>query len=199
VPGSALIVFTKNPVAGKVKTRIAAVLGEDQALEIHQQLVRRTVKTVSILAQDIFVYYSDAMELSDIWDTLSVQKRVQSGESLGARMTNAFRDVLFAYEKVLCIGTDCPQLTMQHITHAFDALSHADIVIGPATDGGYYLIGMRDFFPWLFEDIAWSTGVVFSTTLKKCLDTGYGLKLLPVLSDVDTAKEWDQLSEFVAE
>lgn len=193
-----LIIFTKNPVHGEVKTRLAASIGHDKALDIYQQLVACTYSTVKPLACNKVVYYSDNIPKQDIWND-EFTKSIQQGSDLGERMSNAFKEVFAqGYKKAVIIGTDCPSIDQQLLADAFAKLNTYDAVIGPAADGGYYLMGMKEHYE-LFDNIAWSTPGVLAATLKKCDDLGLSYFLLPVLNDIDEEKDLEHLKPLANE
>jgi rSAM/selenodomain-associated transferase 1 len=182
----ALLIFTKNPEAGKVKTRLAATLGDEAALSIYRQLLLHTVSATEYLPVDKFVFYSNHIGQKDYWSDKNYYKLLQEGNDLGERMKNAFVAAFQkGYHKVVIIGTDCPDLNAPVIMNAYVYLEDHDIVIGPAIDGGYYLLGMKKLHPRLFEKIDWSTGKVLAQTLKICESSNLSTFLLPELSDID--------------
>jgi len=186
----ALIIFAKNPEGGKVKTRLAATIGDQAALEVYQRLLFHTALITANLPFDKFVFYSDTIISNDNWDDLQFKKRTQSGQGLGERMNNAFASIFNkGYSKIVIIGTDCPGLDPTILLNSFTALDLNDIVIGPAEDGGYYLVGMKLHRAELFENIRWSSNVVLAETLRKCDDLQLTHFLLPVLSDIDEEKD----------
>lgn len=181
-----LIVFAKNPEAGKVKTRLAQEVGDTKALEIYKALLNHTRGITGSLTCDKAVFYADEIEVNDLWDEQIYQKYLQSGKSLGERMKEAFRVGFDAgYKRVIIIGTDCMMLQPMHIENGFQMLKVFDFVIGPAKDGGYYLMGMEEFHEPLFDDKAWSSNTVLYDTLKDIDDAGMNYKLLPELQDID--------------
>jgi rSAM/selenodomain-associated transferase 1 len=180
-----LLIFVRNPVYGKVKTRLAATIGNDKALQIYQQLVEHTAAVTQHINATRVVYYSDFISEGDAWNETYL-KTVQHGEGLGERMSNAFKDTLeYGAKKTVLIGTDCYELNAEIIANGFTELSNYDIVIGPALDGGYYLLGMKTHHPQLFNDITWSTDTVLKETLARCAELGLRYFMLPVLSDID--------------
>jgi len=182
----ALLIFAKNAVYGEVKTRLAADIGKQGALEIYKQLLEYTASVTSQVAVAKYVFYSSTIGPDDYWSN-KFTKKVQAGEDLGERMKNAFRTLRDeGYTKLVIIGTDCFEVTTEIINNAFRLLENNDIVIGPATDGGYYLLGLKKLYDELFMDIAWSTGRVFEQTLSACDKLGVSVSILPVLTDVDT-------------
>jgi rSAM/selenodomain-associated transferase 1 len=186
----ALLIFTKNPEAGKVKTRLAATMGNDAALAIYHQLLLHTVSVTEYLLVEKFVFYSNFIEQEDVWNNKRYHKEVQQGADLGERMKNAFTSAFQkGYDKIVIIGTDCPDLNAGIIMNAFIYLQSHDVVIGPAEDGGYYLLGMKQLYSNLFENLQWSTVVVFNDTLKICDQLRLTYQLLPVLHDIDEEKD----------
>ncbi|MDP6908119.1 MAG: TIGR04282 family arsenosugar biosynthesis glycosyltransferase [Flavobacteriales bacterium] len=180
-----LIIFIKNPVEGNVKTRIAASLGNVKALEIYKQLLDITRDTVINVKCGKYLFYSDKIE-NDSWISSIFHKHLQKGDTLGERMKNAF-ELLFSKQanKVVIIGSDCPELTSEIINTAFNVLDEKDVVIGPAKDGGYYLLGMKKPLSILFENKEWSTDSVFEDTIVDLMENRLTYTLLPTLSDVD--------------
>lgn len=192
---AALIIFQKNAIKGKVKTRLAVTVGDDQALEIYHRLTAYTHQVAKEIKVDKFLFYSDFIPEHPDEILLGYQLEVQSGANLGERMTNAFA-YLFArgYSNVVIIGTDCPDLKLSDLNRAFLALSQNDIVIGPAKDGGYYLLGMSRFYPELFRDIPWSTSKVLELTLDKAEESNLDYEFLKILSDIDTIEDWQNFT-----
>ena len=189
----ALMIFARHPEAGKVKTRLAATIGNDAALSIYTQLVKHTVSITKDLPVDKFVFYADEVVPEDLWPAAHYFKDIQKGNDLGDRMKHGF-DSIFrkGYNMAVVIGTDCPGLSAPALMDAFDSLNTHDVVIGPAVDGGYYILGMKQPWPPLFKDIRWSTSSVFDETLKRCSALPLKYTLLPVLQDIDEEKDLKQ-------
>jgi rSAM/selenodomain-associated transferase 1 len=192
----ALIIFQKNAVLGKVKTRLAVSVGDEKALEIYNWLTERTHLVAKELPVDKFLFFSDFLPQRSDYPSQFFIAELQSGSDLGERMSRAF-EFLFSkgYEKVVIIGTDCPSVTSTQLKTAFRSLETAELVIGPATDGGYYLMGMNQFYPGLFESIPWSTDQVLELTLDIADKLGLEYDLLSVLSDIDTLDDWKKFTE----
>jgi uncharacterized protein len=190
VRSSALIVFVRRPVLGQVKTRLAATLGDAAALRVYEHLLQHTYQLTQQLECPVYVFYADAVDELDIWQGHRFIKRAQQGDDLGQRMAHAF-DTVFAagHTQVVIIGSDCLQLTVEQVNTAFQHLQDCDAVLGPATDGGYYLLGLSQPLPALFSGIAWSTGTVAAATLAKLQQGQYAVALLPALTDVDEEKD----------
>ena len=190
-----LIIFTKNLIYGKVKTRLAATIGNDKAYQVYKDLIAHTHFVTDQLSCDKVVYYSEHMEIEDIWAP-NYRKAKQQGNDLGKRMMNAFYDIFqHGYSKAAIIGTDCVTLNADIINKAFEELNNHDIVIGPSLDGGYYLLAMKTLHQNLFENIAWSTETVFDATIAACNYLGLSYYLLPALNDVDEEKDLEDLKE----
>ncbi len=185
-----LIIFTKNPVSGRVKTRLASSTSPDFALEIYQRLRKHTLHAARQVDSDLEVWYSDHIPDDDLFSSCPAQFRLQTAGDLGKKMLEAFKEGFCnGYERIALIGTDCPELTPEIITAALNTLHHRQAVIGPAKDGGYYLIGLSTPVPELFSGITWSTGSVLRETEEKLQKQGTNYALLPVLSDVDTLED----------
>ncbi len=194
----ALIIFVKNKIAGKVKTRLAATIGEQAALHIYQQLLAHTHSAVENLKVDKFVFYADHLE-EDIWTGADFKKQMQQGSDLGERMKNAFNNLFEnGYEKALIIGTDCPGIEEEIIENAFAQLDNFDVIIGPAKDGGYYLLGMKKLLSFLFQNIKWSTRSVLKDTIAICKQHKLSYFLLPQLADIDVEKDLIYLKNSLA-
>lgn len=193
---SALIIFQKNAVLGKVKTRLSADVGDEVAMEIYQQLVRHTHNVCKSLPVQKFLFFSEFIpdDISEFGQ--DYQFEVQSGTHLGSRMENAFQR-LFAkgFQKIIVIGTDCGELEKSILEEAFELLDTHEVIIGPAKDGGYYLLGMKKLFPDLFEDIPWSTEKVLFLTMEKLEKQKISYELLEILFDVDRIEDWEKLKE----
>ena len=184
MPKNLLLVFTRNPELGKVKTRLAKTVGNATALKIYTFLLKRTRDIAIKVSADKAVYYSVKVRENDIWDASIFQKHQQVGEDLGIRMLHAFKNGFKAgYEKVIIIGSDLYDLTSETIENAIIALENNEVVIGPAEDGGYYLLGMNSLEEKIFKNKDWGTETVRKDTLKDLKDKK--VFLLGELNDVD--------------
>ncbi len=185
-----LLIFVKKPEAGKVKTRLAATIGNEKALQIYLQLLKRTRQVTQPLSCTKAVYYTPEIVEDDNFDTKHFQKALQNEGNLGQRMQQAFEGTFAkGYEKVCIIGSDCYELTTNILEQAFEKLDKNEVVIGPSTDGGYYLLGMKKLHPSLFENKNWSTPSVFSETITNLKNADLSFALLPELTDVDEEKD----------
>ncbi len=188
-----LIIFIKNPILGKAKTRIAATEGDERALEIYEELLTHTHKVSLECTCERFVYYTYFIDEKDQWKSENFNKCMQAEGDLGQRMQAAFKDCLgLGAEKVLIIGSDCGALQASHIEMAFEGLANHDLVIGPAEDGGYYLMGMKkdDFF--VFENKEWSTSGLLKATIKEIEEKQRSYHLLETLNDIDTIDDYNE-------
>ncbi|PQB08717.1 glycosyltransferase [Polaribacter filamentus] len=183
-----LLIFTRNPELGKAKTRLAKTVGDETALEIYKLLLEKTCNVSAKVTADKAVYYSVKVRYEDIWDENSYQKHQQVGEDLGIRMLHAFKNGFDAgYQKVLIIGSDLCDLTSEIIESAFVELDTNDVVIGPAEDGGYYLLGMNSLHTAIFKNKDWGTSSVRKDTLADLKDKK--VHLLQELNDVDVFED----------
>lgn len=183
---STLIIFVKNPIPGTVKTRIARTVGDDQAVAVYQHLLRHTQEIAHHLTCRRVVYYGDFINPDDGWN--GYDKRLQVGDDLGQRMQQAFREQFEqGADRVAIIGSDCLSITASHIEAAFDALTEADVVIGPATDGGYYLLAMKKLHTALFDGMPWSQPELSQLTELAILQNDLTFERLEELTDID---EW---------
>ncbi|MEJ2278029.1 MAG: TIGR04282 family arsenosugar biosynthesis glycosyltransferase [Candidatus Lokiarchaeota archaeon] len=181
----ASIILIRNPILGKIKTRLAKDIGEENTLKVYRILLDYTKSVVTKVDCARLLFYSEFIDTNDIWEPNLFIKYVQIGSNLGERMSNAFKIALKDYEEVIIIGSDCYELRPEILTLAFDQLKSHDIVLGPAKDGGYYLLGLKKFYPQLFENKEWSTSTVFMDTLNDVKRLDLSIFLLPTLSDID--------------
>lgn len=180
----ALLIFTRNPELGKVKTRLAKTVGDQSALKIYKFLLNHTVDITKNLNVDKYVFYSEDIHRNDIWDADIFKKKLQSGNDLGERMKNAFSEIFdLGYEKVIIVGSDIFDLDKNDIGAAYEALQTNQYVIGPATDGGYYLLGMKEINSEVFQNKKWGTNTVLESTLEDLKNEKY--VLLEERNDVD--------------
>ena len=192
---NALLIFTRNPELGKCKTRLAATVGDEKALEIYTFLVRHTAAISANVQADKFVYYSETLHVDDYWDDSVYKKKVQQGDDLGLRMLHAFKEAFAnGYERVIIIGSDLYDLETTDIDQAFQALQLNDVVLGPAEDGGYYLLGMKQLYPSVFLNKQWGTASVLRATLNDL--RAENSILLPEKNDVDYYEDIKDVAAF---
>lgn len=197
---NALIIFIKNPIFGKVKTRLAATMGHEAAFEIYQQLLQHTRQITRTVLADKFLYYTDFIAISDEWDNSIYQKHLQKQTpDLGLKMYESFRDMYKkGYEKAVIIGSDCIENTPEIIENAFVQLIEKQAVIGKATDGGYYAVGfdfsklsvVEAILQEVFLNKHWSHSQVAAEALNAFHAYGLSYAELPELSDIDTEEDW---------
>ena len=191
-----IIVFTRNPELGKVKTRLASSIGPASALNIYNYLLKHTANIVSQIECDKNIYYSEKILEKDLWADVSIHKRIQKGIGLGERMRLAFQDALDQnYKKVLIVGSDLLDLRAEHLEEAFHALETNDVVLGPAKDGGYYLLGLKQMIPALFKNKNWGSSSVLKDTLSD-LNEFTTCQLEP-LNDIDTFEDMRDIPELI--
>lgn len=192
----ALIIFQKNPQPGKVKTRLAATIGDDKALKIYEVLVNHTHDLVKQLDVKRYLFFAMHLDSDEQWN--HCDGRVQKGDDLGAKMFHAINEVRAeGAERVVVIGTDCYELNVDILKQSFEDLKSHDYCIGPAEDGGYYLIGTTAPDKEVFLNKEWSTETVFEEAKSNISNIGKSLAVLPVLSDVDYEEDLKELKEYL--
>ena len=186
-----IIIMARYPSAGTTKTRLIPALGAVKAAALHEHLVRHTLQTMQRFQKtqpcELRVHFAggDAASMHSLFGP-GFSCFPQFGESLGDRIVHAVNAAfLEGMRRVVVIGTDCPALTELHMQQAFDNLVGNVIALGPACDGGYYLVGMSACRPELFSDISWGTDCVYQQTVAKAKQAGLTVKAMPVLSDID--------------
>ncbi|XWN37182.1 MAG: TIGR04282 family arsenosugar biosynthesis glycosyltransferase [Balneola sp.] len=188
-----IVIFVKNAVPGKVKTRLAKTIGDEKALNVYLNLLEITKKEVLKVEAKKEVWYAWDIGIDDIWEESLFVKKVQIEGDLGEKMKDAFnKSFIEGTEKMILIGSDCPTLTGEIIEEAFDKLNKNDVVFGPSEDGGYYLIGMSSFKPEVLEDIEWSTEKVMEQTEQKARENIISLAKLEPLNDIDNEEDWKE-------
>ena len=189
----ALIIFVRHPEKGKVKTRLAATLGDDAALVIYKKLLHHTLEITQVIKADKFVFYAGPVIETDMWSRVNYFKMQQAEGDLGHRMCAAFKTVFArGYSKVCIVGSDCFELSSHVLSEAFSLLNETDVVVGPAHDGGYYLLAMKQLYSSLFQNKTWSTNSVLKETLKAVSQLNLSLTPLPLLHDVDEVEDVPQ-------
>ncbi len=195
MPITVLRIFTKYPQPGSVKTRLIPTLGGEGAAILHRRMVTHTLVTVQRFNREgrhlLWVCFDGATQAEmERWLGAGLHFSPQKQGDLGYRMDAAFReDFAIGARRSVIIGTDCPGLNSSILHQAFAALGHADVVLGPAHDGGYYLVGLRKMIPDLFRGIEWGTSRVLSETLAIADRLGLAVHQLPILHDVDRPED----------
>ncbi len=185
-----LIIFIRNPIIGKVKTRLAKTTGDEKALQIYTRLLEHTHNITKDIDCDKFVFYADFINSNDLWENDIFNKRMQADGDLGEKMSGAFNELFNErYNQLMIIGSDCIELDATIIESAFDILTKKDAVVGPSKDGGYYLLGMSSFFPDLFINKQWSSSTVLIDTLRNFSAGNISFESLQELIDIDEEKD----------
>ncbi len=184
---NALIIFAKNPKLGKVKTRLAKTIGDEAALKIYKDFMKLIKNECTEVDADVHLFYGSNIEIEDIWEDLKITKHVQLHvNNLGKRMVAAFKKVKkMGYENICIIGVDCPYITSDLLNISFSQLTENDIVIGPAKDGGFYLLGIKDLAHLDFSNIKWSTDSVLNTYLNNLNQLQVRINYIEILEDID--------------
>jgi uncharacterized protein len=192
MPNEKLIVFVKAPRIGAVKTRLARSIGAVAACDAYRVLVETLLRRIDRL-ENVELRFTPDDAANEINPWLKQPWRVspQGAGELGERLHRAFESAFAdGARRVVVIGSDCPQVTATDIEAAWAALATNDLVVGPASDGGYWLIGLRQPKPVLFQNISWSTATVIQETLGRAKAARLSVKLLRQLADVDTEQDW---------
>jgi len=200
-----LILFVKYPEEGKVKSRLGKTIGFERATKIYTQLAEHSFNEAKKLSKiSRYLFFANEKNRNKItnWVGLGFSYYPQSDGDLGTKMKSAFYKVIAkGSNKTLIIGSDLPDISKSLISKGFRDLDRNDIVIGPSKDGGYYLLGMKKFYPELFSGIDWSTEQVLEQTLEKANSLNLSVSLLKELNDIDTIddlNEW-QIKEHKSE
>ncbi len=188
-----LQVFAKAPVKGQVKTRLISDLGEDGAYEVYRQLLEKslTLATQSNYRTELWCHPSQQhayFQQAAIDHPLTLND--QYGNDLGERMRFAMQNGLQVNDAVVLIGCDCPVLTEKYIAQTYDALRFVDVVLGPAEDGGFVLIGCKKTHYLMFKNVIWGKSSVLDSTLDSLQQCGLSHRLLPTLWDVDILSDY---------
>jgi rSAM/selenodomain-associated transferase 1 len=195
---TAFILFTKNPVLGRVKTRLAKEVGNEEALRIYLLMLKHALRVVASFSfDDVKIYVDEWPQDRSYLGKYQNKLFLQRGDDLGHKMQNAIEEQLQEYSQVLLFGTDILELDETILTLARDQLMKCDAVLGPSKDGGYYLIGFKENFPTVFKDIPWSTSEVAKKTIGRLVSAQCSLFLTPELGDVDYKEDWDQYRHIV--
>lgn len=192
-----IVIFAKAPVPGKVKTRLCPPLTHRQAAELYRAFARDTIELARRVPDSRSIVTYEPLGGPPLDWLGEVPSFIQEGADLGARIEQAFTRAFSAgASKALVIGTDTPHLSPQTITRAFKSLESHDAVIGPASDGGYYLLGLTRLHAGLFKGIPWSTGQVFEKTVALMKESSLSVDQLETVTDIDNPKDLEILSRF---
>jgi rSAM/selenodomain-associated transferase 1 len=200
-PAQRLLVFARLPERGRVKSRLAESIGDDAALAAYETMLRDLLASIGRPSSETEIEILWAPTENANGDSLAnafgdLPTAMQTGDTLGDRLSMAFSERFFfhATQKIVAIGVDDPSLSRGLIDHALALLDSCEWVLGPAEDGGYYLIGCRAaaFEPSIFQDVAWSTSSVFATTISKIAEWQSNVAVLPVRWDIDVIEDWER-------
>lgn len=181
-----LIIFARTPIKGRVKKRLAAHVGDEAALQIYFELLEHVIEAARETEAVKEIHFSEAIPIEDLGE--GYIRKLQKGKDLGERMENAFKNGFQeGYQQIVLAGSDLPELRPEDIQNAFSALDTEDYVLGPAMDGGYYLIGMKSLNSELFRDISWGSSSVLRESLEN-LNTD-NVNLLEEQRDLDTYED----------
>lgn len=195
---NAVALFLKAPVLGTVKTRLAKSLGEASALLAYRRMVEFLLGRIGKKASIHIHYAAENLEPMVAWLGKDYRFIAQLGDGLGARLTNGMEtEFASGAHKLIFLGGDCPFVDQEIIEESFIALDRNEVVIGPAVDGGYYLIGMKQNRAELFEGIHWGSETVFADTVEICRSKGLSHAILPEISDVDDMESWEKAERFM--
>ena len=190
-----LTIFTRYPEPGLTKTRLISALGEEGAAALQKKLTEETIQKIEQMVKTSTIEPVICFEGGDLksmqnWLGPDHLFHRQAHGDLGRKLKKSFGDAFSAGAlRVVTIGCDCPDLTREHIGRAFDALYQKDLVLGPATDGGYYLIGIKYPIDPLFDDIPWGTDKVFERTVSLAQQLCLSIEILEELQDVDRPED----------
>jgi len=200
-PAQRLLVFARLPERGRVKTRLAESIGDDAALAAYETMLRDLLASIGQPSPETEIEILWAPTENANGESLAhafgnLPTAMQTGATLGDRLSMAFSERFFfhATQKIVAIGVDDPSLSRELIDHALALLDSCEWVVGPAEDGGYYLIGCRAaaFDPSIFQDVAWGTNSVFTTTISKIAEWQSNVAVLPVRWDIDVIEDWER-------
>lgn len=187
-------VFVKEPLPGKVKTRLGKQIGEDLSAQLYAAFLQDFTETINSLTQieSIFAYAPSTSSALQYFQTLSSGKQElwqQPETDLGSRMVQFFKDHLAPENPVVIVGSDSPTLPASLIEEAFELLKENDVVLGPAVDGGYYLVAQAKFIPEMFEGIEWSKPSVLQQTIERLKEAHHSIGLLTPWYDIDSLED----------
>ena len=188
MPESKVVVFVKAPILGKVKTRLAKSIGDKAALEAYKELTLTVLGRIKKLTKvDLCFTPDDSINEVMPWAQENWTTTPQGPGDLGERMCKVFDNIT---EPTLLIGSDCPYMEEEDLIEAGHALEKNDLVLGPAEDGGYWMIGMKTPTPSLFKEINWGSSTVYKSTVSRAEEQGLRIWRGRMLGDIDCADDW---------
>ena len=196
----AIICFTRVPVAGKTKTRLMPRLSGDDCAGLHGAFLKDLACVYRLVEAELFVAYAPDGPWQELMSIFPQAKEYfpQSGDSLGERMDAALKHVFsLGFDACVLTGADLPLLTADHVNQAFAALERSDVVLGPTSDGGYYLVGAKEPSPFLFAGQSYGSGSVFDNTAAAAAAAGKSFSAIKACDDVDTPEDLEKLKQLV--
>lgn len=185
-----LIIFARNPILGQLKTRLEVSLGKEKTLEVYKELLEIVYNYTKDLPMKKIIYWDGGIPEDTIFENGKYSHKDQVIGDLGFKMKAAFEEEFQTSNSICIIGSDCIELDKSILLSAFDLLEESDIVIGPALDGGYYLLAMKHFYPSVFDGIDWGSEKVLTQTLEQISKLGLHCKSLRKLRDLDTIEDY---------
>ena len=189
-------IFCKEPVLGKVKTRLTQKIGARGALDLYKQMLERLMADFSLDTRQTELWISPVKD-HVFFEQYAVPRFQQVGADLGARMCGALCDGLTRHESVILVGTDLPLINKSYTDQAVSSLKDHEVVLGPVEDGGYGLVGVKAEIPDMFSDIDWGTERVLSQTCNRLNRDGVGYSLLPLIWDVDQPEDLQRYNDWL--
>lgn len=190
-----LLVFVKNPELGKVKTRLAKDIGDEKALDVYKKLLLKTREVCESVDATKWIYYNESTEANNDWFNVEYPQFLQKEGDLGEKMLSAFGDGFRSgFDRIVIIGSDCYDISAEIINEAFEKLDRNDVSLGPALDGGYYLLGLKALYKAFFVNKIWSTENVFLDTVEDIYNLQLRHHLLPTLNDIDTLNDLQKVN-----
>ncbi|MFL2841013.1 MAG: TIGR04282 family arsenosugar biosynthesis glycosyltransferase [Pseudohongiellaceae bacterium] len=188
---SCIVMFARAPVLGQVKTRLIPALGNQGALDIHIELMHQQIEVLNQSALCSAQLWVDQQPRHSTFKNFTGEVKLQDGQNLGDKMYHATQEVLKHFSKVIIIGSDCPDIDEAYLEQALQELDKntIDVVLGPALDGGYVLIAMKQIHQGVFQDIEWGSEFVLQQTVSKLNNYGLRFFLLSALRDIDTSED----------
>lgn len=195
------MVFARPPIAGRVKTRLIPAIGAEAAATLYRRLLEHTLDVIGQLQdveKELWCDGSDADDCNGYAKRFGMALHLQQGDNLGERMCHAFETALQKFDLAVLIGSDSPEYKCDYLVQAFAALQQYDVVLGPAADGGYLLIGMKRAEERLFDGISWGSDKVLDQTRKRLAGSDLTWLELPTLHDVDEPGDLSHFPELIS-
>jgi uncharacterized protein len=190
-----LILFIRNAISGKLHPTISRIAGEENALDAYMRMLGHLEAITGYLPCEKLVLYSDIVEVHDVFDPETFSKEIQSGGSKGERLADAFSSAFKrGYSRVVLVMGECMEMGQAHIIEAFESLIDSRVVVGPSEEGAYYLLGMREYCPELFEGKDWEGEDVFLDTMLDLQRSNIPYRLLDTLPEVSYQASRNKLS-----